>query len=57
MKPADVKGFEEFYTRYAKMKRQGRLFHGDKEPDPKDYGLIPWAADHIKKRIDREVNR
>jgi hypothetical protein len=57
MKQADVKGFTDRYQVYASMKKQGRLFPGDKEPDPKDYGLIPWAADHIKKRIDREVSR
>lgn len=57
MKPADPKGFADRYQVYASMKKQGRLFPHDKEPDPKDFGLIQWAADHIKKQIDREVNR
>lgn len=57
MKPADPKGYADRYQMYATMKKQGRLFPGDKEPDAKDYGLISWAADQIKRRIDKEVNR
>lgn len=57
MKQADLKGFEDAYTKWAVLKKQGRLFPGDQEPRAQDYGLIAWAADQVKKRVDREVNR
>lgn len=57
MIPADTHSYEEMYTRYFKLKREGRLYPQDKEPNPKDYGLEPFVADFIKKRIEREMSR
>jgi hypothetical protein len=57
MKQADCKGYTEAYTRWATLKKQGRIFTGDQEPRPSDFGLIAWAAEQIRKRVDRETNR
>jgi hypothetical protein len=57
MIPADANGFKEMYTRFYKLKREGRLFPQDREPDPKDYGLQTFMADYIKKQIEREMDR
>lgn len=52
-----MRQYEDLYTRYARAKRLNRLFPGDTEPDPKAFGILPWAAEHIRKRVDQEVNR
>jgi hypothetical protein len=57
MKQADVKGYEDAYSKWAALKKEGRLLPGDQEPRPSDYGLIAWAAEQVRKRVDREVNR
>lgn len=57
MKPADAKGYCEMITRFLKLKKEGRLMKGDVEPRPEDFGLIQWAADRIKERVEREMNR
>lgn len=57
MKPADPKGFEEMITRWAKLKREGRLMKGDTEPAPEHFGLDEWTAGKIKERVEREMAR
>jgi hypothetical protein len=57
MKPADVKGFEEAYSRWAKLKKENRLYPQDQMPRAEDFGLIAWAAEQIRKKCDREINR
>lgn len=57
VRKADVKGFEDAYSKYAKLRKEGRLYPLDREPSPQDYGLIAWAAEQIKRRVNREVNR
>lgn len=52
-----MRQYEDLYTRHAKLKKEHKLFPGDTEPDPKAFGILPWAAEHIRKRVDREVNR
>lgn len=52
-----MRQYEDLYTRHAKLKRNGKLFPGDTEPDFKALGLLPWAAEHIRNKVDREVNR
>lgn len=52
-----IKHYTEMYTRWAVLKKENRLFRGDKEPTGDDFGLLPWVADQIKRRIDKEVNR
>jgi hypothetical protein len=57
MKAADVPGYTDSYTRFAKLKKEGKLIPSDQPPRPSDFGLIDWAAEHVRKRIDREMNR
>jgi hypothetical protein len=57
MKPADIPGYEDAYTRWAKLKKEGKLYPTDTEPRAQDFGLIHWAAEQVKKRIDREMAR
>jgi hypothetical protein len=57
VRPADVSGYSEMFTRWYRLKREGKLYPQDKEPDPKDFGLDSWAANHIKQRIMREMDR
>jgi hypothetical protein len=57
MIPANIPGYTEAYTRYFKLKVEGRLMKGDEPPRPEDYGLIAWAAEQVRKRIEREMVR
>jgi hypothetical protein len=57
MIPANVPAYTEMFTRWYRLKREGKLYPQDKEPDPKDFGLDSWAANHIKQRIMREMDR
>lgn len=52
-----IKLFEETYTRWAKLRHEGRLMRGDEAPDPVSIGVDAWAADQIRKRVDREIAR
>lgn len=52
-----LKLYTEMITRYLLLKKDGKLFPGDKEPSAEDLGLLPWAADQIKKRVEREIFR
>jgi hypothetical protein len=57
MTQAKFKEYEEAVTRFEKLKKEGRLFPGDVEPRAQDFGLISWAAEQIRKRVQREMNR
>lgn len=52
-----LKQFEEFYTRFAKLKKQGLIYKGDVEPTPEQFGLHPMIGQGVKARIDREMAR
>lgn len=57
MKPANPKLYEEDYSRWARLKKENRLYPQDEMPRPEAYGLIAWAAEQIRKKCDREINR
>lgn len=48
--------YEDRYIQWLKARKENQIAIGP-EPDPRDFQLLPWAAEAIKKRVNREMNR